>query len=80
MTPRPPRLPEPALVRSALITLTAIAAYALNREIDSDWIEPALTLYTLLAPVVAGLLIRAAVIPKMTTSDHPNATGPDTDK
>ncbi|MFX0573092.1 hypothetical protein [Nocardia nepalensis] len=61
MTARPPRLPEPALVRSVLVTITAIAAYAVNREIDSTWIEPVLTLYTLLAPAIAGLLIRPAV-------------------
>ncbi|WP_069166800.1 hypothetical protein [Nocardia altamirensis] len=74
MTSHKPRLPEPALVRSVLVTITAIAAYALNREIDSGWIEPVLTLYTLLAPVIAGLLIRPAVTPKRTRPRRDSAT------
>ncbi|WP_433661092.1 hypothetical protein ACQPW1_02110 [Nocardia sp. CA-128927] len=63
MTAPSPRLPEPALVRSVLVTLTAVAAYLLNRQVDTSWVEPLLTLYTLIAPLIAGLLIRRAVRP-----------------
>ncbi|CAM3953846.1 hypothetical protein NONI108955_01280 [Nocardia ninae] len=63
MTTPTPKLPEPALVRSVLVTLTAVAAYLLNRQVDTSWVEPLLTLYTLVAPLIAGLLIRHAVRP-----------------
>ncbi|WP_378736080.1 hypothetical protein [Nocardia brasiliensis] len=63
MTAPSPRLPEPALVRSVLVTLTAVAAYLLHRQLDTSWVEPLLTLYTLAAPLIAGLLIRRAVKP-----------------
>ncbi|MEU0871661.1 hypothetical protein [Nocardia brasiliensis] len=60
------RLPEPALVRSVLIAITGVAAWLLGREVDTAWIEAALTLYGLLTPVLAGLLIRLAVTPVST--------------
>lgn len=57
------RIPEPALVRSFLITLTGVVAYALGRNVDTGWIDAATTLYGLIAPMIAGLLIRSAVTP-----------------
>lgn len=57
------RIPEPALIRSVLIAITGAAAYLLNREVDTAWIDAVLTIYTLLAPIVAGILIRPAVTP-----------------
>lgn len=63
---RPDRLPEPALVRSVGVTITAVAAYALGREISIEWVETLTTLYALAAPLVAGALIRPAVTPVST--------------
>lgn len=56
-------MPEPALVRSVLITITGVAAYLLGREVSSEWVETLTMLYTLAAPVIAGLLIRPVVQP-----------------
>ncbi|WP_067466039.1 hypothetical protein [Nocardia amamiensis] len=56
-------LPEPALVRSVLVAVTGVIAFVLGREIDTVWIESVLAIYGLLTPVIAGLLIRPAVMP-----------------
>ncbi len=56
-------LPEPALIRSLLVAITGAAAYLLGREVDTSWIEAALTVYGLLTPLLAGILIRPAVTP-----------------
>ncbi|QLY30840.1 hypothetical protein [Nocardia huaxiensis] len=57
------KVPEPALVRSVLVAITGVAAYLLGRQVNTDWVEAALTLYGLLTPVLAGALIRPAVTP-----------------
>ncbi|MFR9750484.1 hypothetical protein ACL02S_05550 [Nocardia sp. 004] len=57
------RFPEPALVRSVLVAVTGVLAYLLGRQLDTSWIEPVLTLYGLLSPIVAGVLIRPVVTP-----------------
>ncbi|WP_157535115.1 hypothetical protein [Nocardia inohanensis] len=58
--------PEPALVRSVLVAITGVAAYLLGHQVNTDWIEAVLTLYGLLTPVIAGVLIRPAVTPART--------------
>lgn len=60
---RPTRVPEPALIRSTLVTITAVIAYVIGRQIDVSWIESVVTLYALAAPVIAGALIRPVVTP-----------------
>lgn len=62
------RVPEPALIRSVLVTVTGVIAYLLGRQIDTSWIEAVLTLYGLAAPVIAGALIRPAVTPIATVA------------
>ncbi|WP_054815436.1 hypothetical protein [Nocardia arizonensis] len=57
------RLPEPALIRSVLVAVTGVLAYFLGHTIDTAWIEGALTVYGLLTPIIAGVLIRPAVTP-----------------
>ncbi|MBF6298204.1 hypothetical protein IU459_11700 [Nocardia amamiensis] len=57
------KLPEPALIRSAGITITGIAAYLLGREVSTEWVETVTTIYGLIAPLVAGYLIRRVVSP-----------------
>ncbi|MGW3545904.1 hypothetical protein ACWDNI_35930 [Nocardia niigatensis] len=61
-TPRS-RVPEPALVRSGLVFGTGVAAYFIGHEVRTDWIEAVMTIYGVLSPMVAGLLIRPAVSP-----------------
>lgn len=57
------KIPEPALVRSVLVAITGVAAYLIGHQVNTDWIEAVLTLYGLLTPVIAGVLIRPAVTP-----------------
>lgn len=57
------RIPEPALIRSVLVAVTGVVAYVLGHQIDTSWIEAVLTIYGLLTPVIAGAIIRPAVIP-----------------
>lgn len=65
------RTPEPALIRSVLVTITGVIAYFLGRQIDTSWIDAVLTLYSLATPFLAGLLIRPAVTPVIaSTPDH----------
>ncbi|SUA72648.1 Uncharacterised protein [Nocardia otitidiscaviarum] len=63
---RPNRIPEPALVRSVLVAISGVIAYLVGHEVDTAWIEAALTIYGLLTPVLAGVLIRPAVTPVST--------------
>ncbi|WP_446224988.1 hypothetical protein ACTWPB_07680 [Nocardia sp. IBHARD005] len=57
------RVPEPALVRSVLVAITGVAAFILGRNVSIEWVETLTMLYTLATPVLAGALIRPAVIP-----------------
>lgn len=57
------RVPEPALIRSLLVAITGVAAFVLGREVSTEWVETLTMLYTLAAPVLAGLLIRPVVQP-----------------
>ncbi|MFI6042293.1 hypothetical protein ACIA8C_11700 [Nocardia sp. NPDC051321] len=57
------RIPEPALIRSVLVAVTGVVAFALGHQIDTAWIEAVLAVYGLLTPVIAGVLIRPAVTP-----------------
>ena len=60
---RPTGVPEPALVRSVLVTITAVAAYLLGREVSTEWVETVTTIYALASASVAGAWIRRAVTP-----------------
>lgn len=61
------RVPEPALVRSTLVTISGIVAFIVGKNFDTSWIESVSTLYGFVAPLVAGLLIRGAVRPASTS-------------
>lgn len=60
------RIPEPALVRSTLVAITGVAAFILGRNVSTEWVETLTTLYSLAAPILAGLLIRPVVTPVAT--------------
>lgn len=57
------RVPQPALIRSALVTLSGILALVIGHAVDTSWIETVVTVYAALSPLVAGILIRSAVTP-----------------
>ena len=57
------RVPEPALVRSVLVAITGLVAYFIGHQVDTAWIESVMTIYGIVAPIVAGILIRSAVTP-----------------
>ncbi|WP_051179660.1 hypothetical protein [Nocardia concava] len=70
------RVPEPALVRSVLVAASGVLAYFLGRQIDTAWVDSLTTIYGLIAPIVAGLLIRPAVKPvKGAVAEIPAAEG-----
>lgn len=58
-----PRIPEPALVRGAVIAVTSIIAVVLNINIELGWLDSVLAIYAAVAPLVAGWLIRRKVTP-----------------
>lgn len=60
----PQRPPEPALVRSVGMVITAVAAYVLGREVSTEWVETVTTIYSLMiAPLIAAYLTRRVVAP-----------------
>lgn len=60
---KPARPPEVALVRSVLVTITAVAAYILGRDVSTEWISTVTTVYALAAPIISGWWTRGAVRP-----------------
>lgn len=56
-------VPEPALVRAVLVAVTGVGAYLVGHSVDTSWIESVLTVYGLLTPLIAGVVIRPAVTP-----------------
>ncbi|WP_280186039.1 MULTISPECIES: hypothetical protein [Nocardia] len=68
-------IPEPALIRGVLVTITGVIAYFLNKEVNTAWIDAVLTVYTLATPFLAGLLIRPAVTPVSKRFAVGNAAG-----
>jgi hypothetical protein len=65
------RVPEPALIRSALVTITGIVALVIGHNVDIGWIDVVVNVYTALSALIAGILIRPAVTPvaKLAGSD-----------
>jgi intracellular septation protein A len=57
------RVPEPALIRSAIVAVTGVLAVVLGRQIDISWLDTVVTLYAALSPILAGWLIRRVVSP-----------------
>lgn len=57
------RVPEPALIRSAIVAVTGLLAVILGRSIDISWLDTAIMFYAALSPIVAGFLIRRVVTP-----------------
>ncbi|WP_306358861.1 MULTISPECIES: hypothetical protein [unclassified Nocardia] len=65
---------EPAVVRSILVGISAVVAVAVNRQIDTTWVDTITQLYVLGAPILAGILIRPAVTPNARATEAARAT------
>ena len=57
------RVPEPALIRGAVVAITSVIAVVTGQAIDIGWLEGALNVYAAVSPLVAGYLIRRVVSP-----------------
>ncbi|MEV0027554.1 hypothetical protein [Nocardia sp. NPDC050793] len=66
------RIPEPALVRSILVAVTGVIALFVGQQIDTGWIESAVTVYAAISPIIAGVLIRQAVTPARAATPEPD--------
>lgn len=69
------RIPEPALIRSVLVAITAVAAFVVGHAVDVSWIESVVNIYAMLSAVLAGVLIRPAVTPVSKPSAEPVSDG-----
>lgn len=59
----PSRVPEPALIRGFVISLTSIIAIVFNVSLELGWLDSVLTIYAGIAPFIAAFLIRRKVTP-----------------
>lgn len=57
------RVPEPAVVRGAVVGVTALISVIIGKNIDISWLENVLMIYTVLSPGVAAWWIRRKVTP-----------------
>lgn len=57
------RVPEPALIRGAVVAVTALIAVVTGKNIDISWLETVLQVYAVISPIVAGYFIRRVVSP-----------------
>lgn len=52
------KLPEPAVVRSALVSVSAVVAIVVGYQVDSQLIEAVVTAYAAVSALVAGMFMR----------------------
>lgn len=57
------RVPEPAVIRGAVVGVTALISVIIGKNIDISWLEGVLTVYTVLSPGIAAWWIRRSVTP-----------------
>ncbi|ADD80812.1 putative holin [Rhodococcus phage ReqiDocB7] len=57
------RVPEPALVRGALVAVSAVVAVVVGHEVDVAWVDYVTNIYAALSALVAGIVIRRKVTP-----------------
>ncbi len=57
------KIPEPVVVRALLLGLVGLAGALLGREFDVAWIDSAVTVYAIAAPVALGFWARRHVTP-----------------
>ncbi len=57
------KVPEPALVRGAIIAAVGLVGAVVGHQLDVSWVDPAMEVYAVSAPVVLGWWIRRNVSP-----------------
>lgn len=57
------RIPEPALVRGAILAAVNLVGVIVGSTLDIAWVEPVVYLYGVLGPVGLALWIRTKVTP-----------------
>lgn len=57
------RVPEPALIRSAIVSVTAVVAVIIGHTVDIGWLDDFVNTYAGVAPLIAGFIIRRVVTP-----------------
>jgi hypothetical protein len=67
------RVPEPALVRGALVAVTAVVAVVVGKNVDVTWIDTATQIYAAASALVASILIRPKVTPTEVVDQKVNA-------
>lgn len=61
--PAAPKVPEPAVVRALLVALVGLVGTVVGKQLDVSWIDQAITVYAIAAPVALGWWIRRNVTP-----------------
>ena len=57
------KIPEPVLVRAVLLALVGLAGAVAGKEFDVSWVDSAVTLYAVAAPLALGFWARRHVTP-----------------
>lgn len=57
------RVPEPALIRGAVVSVTALVSVVIGKQVDVSWLDQALIVYGVAAPLVLSLWVRRHVSP-----------------
>lgn len=55
--------PEPAVVRGLILSVVSIAGYALGKSFNVEWVDEAMSVYAVLAPVGLAFWVRRHVTP-----------------
>lgn len=64
------RVPEPALIRGVLVTITAVVAFVVGHSFDVAWIDVVVNVYAVVSALVASVLIRQKVTPVVDGGQH----------
>ena len=62
------RIPEPAVIRGAVVAVVGLVGGVLGTTYDVSWLEPALATYAVVAPALLSWWIRMHVSPAKKTT------------
>ncbi|WP_280350330.1 hypothetical protein [Nocardia abscessus] len=57
------RIPEPALIRGAVVAVLSLVGVVLGHQIELPWLDEALNAYAVVVPLALSLWIRQHVSP-----------------
>ncbi|MGW6624197.1 hypothetical protein ACWF99_23470 [Nocardia sp. NPDC055002] len=63
MADETPKVPEPVVVRGAILAVVALVGAITGKALDISWLDEALAVYAVTAPVVLSLWARLYVSP-----------------